>query len=161
MSIFLWFRTFSGQFLITFIQLWQDTLNDLHHVHFEFNTYIISVLVIFFLQVNYNLPTVKDMMQNTSRIYSANDSNFKPFVQQFFHFYGNNYQIWNHVISPHIGQWQERRIQAEQTNFSEAKKQYVYKSICHIPMIMAFNSFIEIWYCFLFQIARWNRGISR
>lgn len=74
--------------------------------------------------MNYNIPVVED-------IWSAppNESNskytMKELAGKFFSFYGNNYQIWNHVISLHIGQWQERRLQSEQKHFSPAKERYV------------------------------------
>lgn len=92
-----------GEFLITFVRMWQITLNRLGIAQFEFNTYIISVLVIFFLQVNHKFPTIDRSTAICSMV-----SDFKPVLRQFFSFYGHQYEIWNHVINVHIGQWQER-----------------------------------------------------
>lgn len=116
--------SFSGRFLITYIKTWQDVLNDLDVAKFNFNTYIISVLVIFFLQLNHKLPRIDEISTVQSNT-NSNIDNFKNILRQFFDLYGNRYQIWNHVISAHIGQWQERRTQSEQVNYSEAKQRLV------------------------------------
>lgn len=114
---------FTGNFLITFIRTWQITLNRLEIAHFEFNTYIISVLVIFFLQMDYNFPTIEET------VVRAKVSNFKTALKGFFNFYGNHYQIRDHVISTQIGQWQQRHIQLEQKPFGTAEQQFVEFSI--------------------------------
>lgn len=117
-------KLFSGNFLITFVRIWQNTLNQTGIAHFQFNTYIVSVLVIFFLQMEFgeaSFPTVDKLLTTTAQI-NTNIPNFKPVLRQFFHFYGNQYQIWNHVISINIGQWHEMR--AEPKIFSLAQKRY-------------------------------------
>lgn len=82
-------------------------MNRLEISHFEFNTYIISVLVIFFLQMNHNFPTIKETSINVC----STISNFKNALKEFFYFYGNHYQIRNHVISTQIGRWQQQHKQ--------------------------------------------------
>lgn len=77
--------------------------------------------MIFFLQVNHNLPKVNEIANSATKT-TSNIANFMMIPRRFFSFYGNNYQIWNHVISAHTGQWQERRIQSEQRHLSEAKQ---------------------------------------
>lgn len=111
-----------GNDLIMFVRIWQDFFNQKGIAHFRFNTYTISVLVIFFLQMEFkaSFPPIETLLTTTAKI-NSNISDFKTVLRQFFHFYGNRYQIWNHVISINIGQWQERRLQA-QKNFSLAKK---------------------------------------
>lgn len=114
----------SGRFLITYIIAWQTVLNKSEPQQFHFNTYIISVLVIFFLQMDHNVPTVDNIMNFTSNP-NSKCKNFKALPRQFFELYGNRYQMCNHVISAHIGQWQERRVQAEQKHFPGAKQRYL------------------------------------
>lgn len=84
-----------------------------------FNTYIISILVIFFLQVKHHFPTAGECLAITST-----DSDYKPILQQFFQFYFKNYQRKYHVISVHIGQWQQlQAIRIQKTN--QKKLRYV------------------------------------
>lgn len=77
--------------------------------------------MIFFLQTTHNFPTAE---QTSAQVCSA-DLDFKTVLEEFFFFYGNRYQIWNHVISIHIGRWQERRLQPEQKSFTPAQQRYV------------------------------------
>lgn len=105
--------------MITFIRTWQITLKRLEIAQFEFNAYIISVLVIFFLQMNYDFPTIeKTVVRSTV-------SNFKSALKGFFNFYGNQYDIPNHVISTQIGRWQQRYVQPDEILFDPAQKQFV------------------------------------
>lgn len=83
--------------------MWQITLNRVGIAQFEFNTYVISVLVIFFLQVNHKFPTIDQSLSVRSMI-----ADFKPVLRQFFSFYGNQYEMWHHVINVHVGKWQKR-----------------------------------------------------
>lgn len=115
---------FAGRFLIPYIKVWQDILNNLNMANFNFNTYIISVLVIFFLQVTQQLALTKDIPSVQAKKMPTLD-HFKNIPRQFFDFYGNRYQMWNHVISAHIGQWQEREHKPTQRHFGEAKQQLV------------------------------------
>lgn len=68
----------------------------------SFNTYIISILVLFFLQVKHHFPTAGQCLVVTST-----NSDFRPALKQFYNFYVNNYQMPQHVISADIGQFQE------------------------------------------------------
>lgn len=104
--------------------MWQFVLNQKGIACLEFNTYIISVLVIFFLQVDHGFPTVDQILGQDSSI-DSKASYFKPILGQFFAFYGHRYQMQNHVISAHIGRWQERQMQSEQKNFSTAQQRFV------------------------------------
>lgn len=74
-----------------------------------FNTYIVAILVIFFLQVKHRYPAAGQCLVVTST-----ESDYKPILHQFFHFYSKNYQPCCHVLSANIGQFQElvtQRIQ--------------------------------------------------
>lgn len=105
---------------------------------FGFNTYIIAILVIFFMQVNYDVPTIQElasMRPNADAIKKSNASLHKDvdsldkLLVDFFYFYGNRYQIWNHVISLNIGRWQERRTQDQQKWFLPNQKRFVSKHL--------------------------------
>lgn len=50
---------------------------------------------------------------------------FLDYLYDFFYMYGERYQKWNHVMSCHLGRWQERRIQPEQRSFTTNQKRYV------------------------------------
>lgn len=66
---------------------------------------------------------------------------------QFFAFYGNSYQMWNHVISAHIGRWQERRIQPEQKHFPPTQQRFVdFGNIHNIFVCINVDSFYHLDY---------------
>lgn len=114
---------------------WQNALKTIlsqtNANMFHFNSYIISILVIFFMQVNYDVPIAPDvhaMRSNSESLTKVKKSVQKDFaildkiLADFFWFYGQRYQIWNHVISLNIGRWQERRIQDQQKSFQPNQK---------------------------------------
>lgn len=116
--------SFSGRFLIMYVKTWQTVLKRLGNAHFEFNTYIISVLVIFFLQLELgeeNFPTVDKLITNNARI-NSNITNFRPVLRLFFEFYGNRYQMCEHIISINIGRWIEKNQQINYNFLSPAQK---------------------------------------
>lgn len=113
-----------GVALISFVSAWQTVLNRTGTPLFEFNTYIISVLVIFFLQKKYKLPTA-DKIESLTSNSSLSITNFETLKRQFFDFYGNEYQMQNHIISAYINRWQTRRIDSTQKKFSQAQQMYV------------------------------------
>lgn len=127
----------TGRQLIGYIRAWQNIINDLATQNgstaFEFNTYIISVLVIFFLQMNYGLPVVNDITilvgsgqskALVSKTKSTLDDmqDFDKMLGEFFHFYGGRYEINNHLISTCIGRWQEQRLTGQQKHFTVEQK---------------------------------------
>lgn len=93
-------------------------------LHFEFNTYIISILVIFFLQVEYKYPTAEQIVNQKQTICSK-ILKFEQAIKQFFIFYGNGYQMGNHVISANIGQWKDRHSQPKQKLSAVAEQRFV------------------------------------
>lgn len=124
-----------GQNLIECILAWKNALNTILAQTgasvFQFNAYIVSVLVIFFMQVNYEVPVAQDVhtiRSNAATMSKATASlqkdlaNLDKMLADFFWFYGQRYQIWNHVISLKIGRWQERRIQDQQKHFLPNQK---------------------------------------
>lgn len=121
--------------MIECILAWRNALNitlaPTGTVAFQFNTYIISVLVIFFMQVNYEVPIVQEInsirsnaeaMKKVESSLKKDLNIFDKMLADFFWFYGQRYQIWNHVISLSIGRWQERRIQDQQKHFLPNQK---------------------------------------
>lgn len=109
----------AGYHLIALIRSWQNILNELmapKGLHaFRCNTYIISVLVIFFLQVNYNLPKLSYLpsceMKFIDHLPKLNKNDLKRAIVQFFEFYGKIYAIQD-VISVHSGKWEDRCSQS-------------------------------------------------
>lgn len=127
-----------GRNMIEYVLAWQNALNGILAQNeaggFQFNAYIISVLVIFFMQVNYDIPAISDIgtiksnpdaLKKASASLKKDMTNIDKMLADFFWFYGQRYQIWNHVISLNIGRWQERRIQDQQKHFLPNQKRYV------------------------------------
>lgn len=126
-----------GRYLIEYVLAWQNAINatlDQNELSaFQFNAYIISALVIFFMQVNYDTPVISeitttrsnsDAMKKASASFKKDMASIDKILTDFLWFYGQRYQIWNHVISLHIGRWQERRIQDQQKHFEPSQKRY-------------------------------------
>lgn len=103
---------------------------------FHFNTYIISVLVIFFMQVQYDLPTAGDVSilvasgqaNPNRRSILEEQKDFNRILYEFFHFYGIRYEINNHLISARIGRWQEQKVTQQQKYFTPEQKRLVFYS---------------------------------
>lgn len=127
-----------GRNLIEYVLAWQHAINGILAQNessvFQLNTYIISVLVIFFMQVNYDVPVISEMatvrsnsdaMKKAGALAKKDLANIDKLLADFFWFYGQRYQIWNHVISLNIGRWQERRIQDQQKHYMPNQKRYV------------------------------------
>lgn len=127
------FNSFSGFHLIAYIRCWQNTLNEAAEQNelkaFKFNTYILSVLVIFFLQITKKIPKLKDLpaTQSTTinHIESVNETHLKEAICQFFEFYGEKYSISRQLISINIGRWQERHLQHQQINLKPEQKRLI------------------------------------
>lgn len=123
---------FPGRQLIAYVRAWQTVINGIParngKVAFLFNTYTIATLVIFFLQMNYKMPTVADaaiLAANIkpSTVISPDDQKlFDKMLSDFFHFYGSRYEINNHLISARIGRWQEQRLTGQQKHFTPEQK---------------------------------------
>lgn len=79
---------------------------------FRFNTYIISVLVIFFFQVNYNYPKLSHLPSSEIKFidHLPKLDNFflNRAIVQFFEFYGKIYALQD-VVSVHNGKWVDRQ----------------------------------------------------
>lgn len=119
--------------MIAYVKSWQHALNDTLRtqglVAFQFNTYIISVLVIFFLQMNYDFPKVDAVplvnVMTINTVPSINKDALKKAIRAFFNFYAKQYEVDRLLISVQIGRWQERRLQAEQRKFTAEQKRFV------------------------------------
>lgn len=131
-----------GRNLIEYVLAWQHAINGIlaqnESSAFQFNAYIISVLVIFFMQVNYEIPIISEMaafrsnadaMKKAGASHKRDLANIDKLLADFFWFYGQRYQIWNHVISLNLGRWQERRIQDQQKHFLPNQKRFAFFEI--------------------------------
>lgn len=124
-----------GYHLIVYLKSWQDALNSAAILKemqaFQFNSYIISVLVIFYLQLNQNFPKLGDVrrVSRTNSIDNAPpvDANLlKQSIRQFFKFYGNFYDFKKQVISVHVGQWENRQFEKDQQRkYTPEQKRFV------------------------------------
>lgn len=128
------FNFFTGFHLIAYVKSWLNILNDIAAKEgttaFRFNTYIIAVLVVFFLQMNHNFPKLRELPSSqTDGIASVfvpkiDKERLKHIVEGFFEFYGKKYQFTNMLISPNIGRWQERQQPAQQTKLTSEQKRF-------------------------------------
>lgn len=88
---------------------------------FEFNSYIIYVLVIFFLQMNYDLPQTT----NLAAKYTKTNKELGSMIYEFFHFYAKKYQNKSHIISARFGRWQQRKLNPAHRVFDDEMKKYL------------------------------------
>lgn len=121
----------TGKPLIGYVVAWQNVLNDVATKNiggraFHFNTYIISVLVIFYLQMKHKLPVVKDLASTiNNKISFGSADDLGQFVRDFFHFYGKSFERNTHIISANVGRWQQMDSPT-QTKFTPEQKRFVY-----------------------------------
>lgn len=112
----------TGKELVAFVKAWNNIVNKIAAenglVAFQFNTYTISVFVLFFLQMNYNFPTVKMLSENI-QLPSCGD--ICQLAKEFFELY-RKIEISKHLISLNVGKWQERELQPTQRIFSPEQK---------------------------------------
>lgn len=120
--------------MIAYLKAWQEALNRvaiLKEMHaFEFNSYIISVLVIFYLQLNQNFPKLAKVSASQANsidnLPSVDVHLLKQSIRQFFEFYGNFYEIKERVISVHVGQWEDREFRRDQEHeYTPEQKRFV------------------------------------
>lgn len=95
-----------------------------NEVVFQFNTYIIAVLVIFYLQMNHGIPVTEIIWTLPNATEHTED--FKVIPRKFFDFYGHAYQLYSHVISAQIGQWQLLKGNGKQQTLSSAEQRLVH-----------------------------------
>lgn len=150
------FRQLLGRNLIGYVRAWQKVVNEVAMQNrrrvFQFDAYIISVLVIFFLQVDYDLPTVNDFQSAGAEVKRKckafdDQKHFSQILFEFFHFYGTRYEINNHLISARIGRWQEQRLAGQQKYFSSEQKRYVLANVLVSRISL---------YSYLLQPTRWH-----
>lgn len=95
--------------MVAYVRAWQNKLNEFFSEYekkaFQFNTYIISVLVIFFLQNKSELPSlayISSLKQEYPQT-KVEPRKFKQLLLEFFGFYGK-VCLEENVISTHIGE---------------------------------------------------------
>lgn len=121
--------------MVAYLKSWQEALNRAAILKemqaFQFNSYILSVLVIFYLQLNQNVPKLADVLKATGKnsiddVPPVDAHRLKQSIRQFFEFYGNFYESEKHVISVHVGQWENRQVEKDQQhNYTSEQKRFV------------------------------------
>lgn len=117
---------------------WQDVMNKVaaqkEMQAFQFNTYVISVLVIFFLQQKQKFPKCANVQATQylaiDRVPHENIEQLKWLVTDFFGFYDSDKLIYQ-KINVHTGQWEKG-----------AKKRFV--EITH-PLRYIYNLFLYVY----------------
>lgn len=125
---------FSGYHLIAYVRAWLNALNEVAvvkgaHFAFRFNTYIVSVLVIFYLQMNRNFPKSADVPPSHTTCVDCVSQNvdkeyLKRSISEFFEFYGKKYELKNQLISVSIGHWEDPQLEIKKTNFTLEQKRF-------------------------------------
>lgn len=144
--------------MIAYIGSWQSVLTEMAAKQaFQFNTYIISILAIFYLQMNHGLPKVKDVPHILSTCINVVPNIEKSLLLQaitgFFKFYADRYEINNHLISVTIGRWQQIQLKPHEKNFSAEQKwldsflkhQFILPSI-NLDNIQNFDIYVRFQY---------------
>lgn len=105
--------------MTAYIKAWQEVIigatnseSDILH----FNSYIIMVLVIFYLQVNHQFPPFeflpKSQCKSIKTVARCNKDQLTRMIFEFFDFYAMKYNF-DHLLSPMIGQFQDRQLLAQ------------------------------------------------
>lgn len=119
--------------MIAYIRAWQIAIEEVaiqndHRCAFRFNTYIISVLVIFYLQLNHNFPKLATVPPTRSQfsgdVPQVDGKKLKHAIRQFFEFYGKKYEKCK-LISLNIGRWQNRQLDKGQHILSPERQKFV------------------------------------
>lgn len=125
--------SYTGYHLIAYIRAWQMVLDEVakqngHRFAFRFNTYIVSVLVIFYLQLNRNFPKLEVLAPSRNEfndhVPQVDAKHLKQAVQQFFEFYGKKYEKCK-LISLNFGRWQNQKLDKKQHIISPERKKLV------------------------------------
>lgn len=127
-------NTFLGYHLTAYVRYWLKAINEMlvqkGLCPLGFNTYIIAVLVIFFLQLDQKFPKLSDVPSTHSKAIHhvrchVEKEKLQQTIGEFFKFYGEKFQMKRQIISVNIGRWQERFLQSQQTNFTPEQKRFV------------------------------------
>lgn len=121
--------------MIAYVRAWLNAVNEAAVAKgaqpaIRFNTYIVSVLVVFYLQMHQQFPKLADVPPSQSKhIWSVSqivDRDYlKRSIREFFDFYGKKYELKNQLISVNIGRWQDPQLEIKKTNFTPEQKRYV------------------------------------
>lgn len=123
--------TFTGYHLIAYVRSWLNAVNEVAIASglpsvCSFNTYIVSVLVIFYLQLNQLFPILSNVPASNAkcmdRVPPVDKEYFKRSVQEFFEFYGRKYELKNQLISVNVGLWQNPRLTTKRSNLTHEQK---------------------------------------
>lgn len=115
----------TGKQLIAYVKAWQNTLNKEAFKHgleaFNMNLYTIAVLVIFYLQMNHKLPKAKDASVTIKKPKYSINGDLNQLKKGFFEFYGKSFNCNTHIISIHVGKWQQK-VQDNQKHLTAEQK---------------------------------------
>lgn len=116
-----------GKELIAYVKALQNELNDIainNGLPFvKLNSYMTSILVIFYLQLNHNYPKLNEL-STTNKVNFSFNIGLGELVRGFFKFYGCTYEVVSHLISLNVGRWQEKQLKKEQSRFSPEQKRF-------------------------------------
>lgn len=117
--------------MIAYIRYWQNVVNENGLHALEFNTYIISVLVIFYLQLDQKFPKLADVPPSHTKFidhipHFVDRERLEQLVCKFFQFYGDKFQMSEHIISVRIGRWQQRLLESKPVHFTDEEKRFNY-----------------------------------
>ena len=122
----------------------------------HFNGYIISVLVIFYLQLKHNFPTINGLQSKLSNDTTLlTEQKLDEIIVDFFKFYGKTYEP-THLISVNVGRWQEKRLQETQKNFTAEQKR-----LDHISLIVQLISYFHFFSTDCVMASQRNRQIGQ
>lgn len=100
--------------MIFFIRAWQNVLKNISQDVFRFNTYTISVLVIFFLQTKNILPKpheLKDALEKMQQAAEQEQSETSAWnmLIDFFEFYATQFELHKNVVDVRTGRLEEQQ----------------------------------------------------
>lgn len=124
----------TGHHLVALIRAWQDSLIQAAAQNgapvFQFNTYIISVLVIFFYQNYQKFPKIANVpslpAKSIDKVPLVNVNKLQRAVRQFFQFYGKIYGMNHKIISINTGRLEDRFLKHyKQNHLTREQKRFV------------------------------------
>lgn len=89
-------------------------------IKFQFNTYVISVLVIFFLQIRHAAPTI-DGIESWPLLENDDTHHKNELILEFFSFYGHNSFLRNSIVSVHAAKLIDARLVSDPNKYFSEK----------------------------------------
>lgn len=90
--------------LVAYVKAWQTVLNRMNtQILFNFSTYAIATMVVGVLQRDSKIPLMNQLptwIRSDAAKKTKATSSIRQLLMDFFIFYGDKYQRYNHVVSP-------------------------------------------------------------